>query len=285
MKEKGIIYKITNPNGKVYIGQTTNLLKRKGAYKRLDSCIQNQVVLYRSLKKYGWDTHIFEIIENCDFEKLNVRERYWQDFYDVLGKNGLNCRLTETNDLKRVSTIELSINMAKADENLLASYLEIWNLYVSGKNTSYIKNLYPHVNNKVIWKIKSGTHWFNKYLEEKYNINYNDYKHFIPSNRFSFEQKTEVLKLYYENDYTVKQISEMLNCNALTLYKILKIEKRKPSKKSNVIIQSDLDGNFIREWNSTTEIQDVLKFSKNSINAACNGTLKTYKKYKWKYKK
>ena len=32
MSKKGIIYKITNPNSKIYIGQTTKLLKRKGAY-------------------------------------------------------------------------------------------------------------------------------------------------------------------------------------------------------------------------------------------------------------
>ena len=67
MSKKGIIYKITNPNSKIYIGQTTKLLKRKGAYKRLDSCIQNQIILYRSLKKYGWNAHSFEIIESCDF--------------------------------------------------------------------------------------------------------------------------------------------------------------------------------------------------------------------------
>lgn len=285
MSKKGIIYKITNPNSKIYIGQTTKLLKRKGAYKRLDSCIQNQIILYRSLKKYGWDAHSFEIIESCDFEKLNERERYWQEFYDVLGENGLNCRLTETNSLKRVSTIELSINLAKADENLLKVYLEIWNLYISGKNTTYIKNLYPDIDNKVVWKIKSGTHWFNKYLEEKYNIFYNDYKHLIPLNRFSSEQKAEILRLYYKEDYTVKQISKMLNCNFLTIYKILKIDKRKPSKKPNIIIQLDLNNNFIKEWTSAKEIENTLKFSRNSINAACNGNLKTYKKYKWKYKK
>lgn len=285
MDNKGVIYKITNPNGKIYIGQTTKLLKRKGAYKRLDSCIQNQIVLYRSLKKYGWDAHTFEIIENCDYEKLNERERYWQDFYNVLGKNGLNCILTETTELKRVYTTALSISRAKADENLLTSYLEIWNLYISGKNTKYINNLYPDIDDKVIWKIKSGTHWFNKYLKEKYDIHYDDYKHLIPLNRFSYKQKAEILKLYYEENYTVKQVSEILNCSPITLYKILKINKRKPSKKSNVVIQLDLENNFIKEWTSAKEIENVLKFSKNSINAACNGTLKTYKKYKWKYKK
>ena len=45
----------------------------------------------------------FEIIEQCILTQLNERERYWQDYYDVLGINGLNCKLTETKDKSRGS--------------------------------------------------------------------------------------------------------------------------------------------------------------------------------------
>lgn len=54
------IYKITNPNGKIYIGQSTNIDKRFYRYKRLEC--KGQIKLYNSLKKYGWDAHIIEII-------------------------------------------------------------------------------------------------------------------------------------------------------------------------------------------------------------------------------
>jgi group I intron endonuclease len=91
------IYKITNPSGKVYIGQSTTLEKRRKQYSSMDNC-KNQTKLYRSLVKYGFSEHIFEIIEECEVPLLNARERYWQDFYDVLGKGGLNCRLQSTED-------------------------------------------------------------------------------------------------------------------------------------------------------------------------------------------
>ena len=51
----------------------------------------------RSFKKYGVKNHIFEVIEECLVENLNKRERYWQEYYNVLNE-GLNCRLTETEE-------------------------------------------------------------------------------------------------------------------------------------------------------------------------------------------
>lgn len=90
------IYKITSPTGKVYIGQAVDIVGRKKKYSRL-SC-KKQPRLYNSLLKYGYSAHTFEVMEECKVEELNVRERYWQDFYNVLGKNGLNCKLTTTVD-------------------------------------------------------------------------------------------------------------------------------------------------------------------------------------------
>ena len=90
------IYKITSPTGKVYIGQSTDIGKRLGAYKRLEC--KSQTRLYNSIVKYDFYHHIFEVIEECAIEQLNIRERYWQDVYDVLSKKGLNCRLTGTDD-------------------------------------------------------------------------------------------------------------------------------------------------------------------------------------------
>jgi group I intron endonuclease len=91
------IYKITSPSGKVYIGQSVNLKKRRREYSHLQSC-KNQKKLYVSLVKYGFSEHIFEVIEECEVGVLNERERHWQDFYNVLGEGGLNLRLTQTND-------------------------------------------------------------------------------------------------------------------------------------------------------------------------------------------
>lgn len=91
------IYKITSPTGKVYIGQSINIEQRFQYYAKLN-CIE-QVKLLRSLQKYTPENHNFEIIEECVESELNLRERYWQEQYDVLNKEkGLNLRYTKVGD-------------------------------------------------------------------------------------------------------------------------------------------------------------------------------------------
>lgn len=99
------IYKVTNPNFRVYIGQSINIEKRFKQYSKIQNC-NRQTILKRSLEKYGSENHIFEIIEECSIEELNNKERYWQDYYDVLSKNGLNCVLTQSDDKVRIWSIE-----------------------------------------------------------------------------------------------------------------------------------------------------------------------------------
>lgn len=105
------IYKITNPNGKVYVGQSTNIESRKKQYSRLDNCKQ-QIKLYHSLVKYSFTNHSFEVVEECVVEELNIRERYWQEFYNVL-EEGLNLRLTETSDRSGKLSKETKEKMSK----------------------------------------------------------------------------------------------------------------------------------------------------------------------------
>lgn len=89
------IYKITSPSGKIYIGQSINIQKRWKHYAELFNC-KNQPKLYNSFLKYGVDKHKFDVIALCLAEDLNEIERYYQDLFSAIGKNGLNCLLTNT---------------------------------------------------------------------------------------------------------------------------------------------------------------------------------------------
>jgi group I intron endonuclease len=89
------IYKITSPSGRVYIGQSIAIDIRMNQYRQGYNC-KGQPRLHVSLVKYSFSEHIFEIVEQCSVEELNIRERHWQDFYNVLGEMGLNCKLQNT---------------------------------------------------------------------------------------------------------------------------------------------------------------------------------------------
>ena len=111
----GYIYKIVSPSNRVYIGQTISLQRRLSAYKRNDC--KGQKRLFNSFNTYGFENHIFEVIEECDDDKLNERERHYQDFYNVLSKNGLNCKLTNTNDKKLVHSEESLKKISESSKN------------------------------------------------------------------------------------------------------------------------------------------------------------------------
>lgn len=114
------IYKITSPSGRIYVGQSLDVQKRISHYSRLYNC-KGQPKLYRSLLKYGASEHIFEVVEECEVDQLNVRERYWQDVYSVLGEQGLNCILTKTEDLPRVQSKETLEKRAESNRGKVRS--------------------------------------------------------------------------------------------------------------------------------------------------------------------
>ena len=112
------IYKITNPIEKIYIGQSTDLKKREETYSRLNC--KNQIKLYNSILKYGWEQHKFEIIEECSLDQLNEKEMYWGLYYDVLGENGLNLKL---GDAKGKCSEETKQKMSQTHKNIDKSYI------------------------------------------------------------------------------------------------------------------------------------------------------------------
>lgn len=82
------IYKITNPSGRIYIGQSRNFDVRLKYYKGL-KC-KSQPKLYNSFLKYGFDAHKIEIIERCETHRLNELEIFYIRKYESV-RYGMNC--------------------------------------------------------------------------------------------------------------------------------------------------------------------------------------------------
>lgn len=198
------IYKIISPTNKIYIGQSLNIKKRFNSYKNLHC--KSQIKLYHSLKKYGYINHVFEIIEECEFDNLNERERYYQDLYDVLNQiKGLNCKLTETNDksgkLSRETCIKIGIahkdkiitneqreNMSKGHKNRIVSDNQKLLMKINYHNQ--IKKL-GNPNSKKVICIKTGKIW-NTIKECAENINLNK------------SHLAKCLKGFYKNKTTIR---------------------------------------------------------------------------------
>ena len=88
------IYKITNPSGKVYIGQSWNIEKRWKEYEGLH--VKQQPKILSSLQKHGVSNHIFELV--CELPPdtsqlvLDTYEKLYWAMYRDCGYDMMNLR-------------------------------------------------------------------------------------------------------------------------------------------------------------------------------------------------
>ena len=98
------IYKITNKlNGKVYIGQSVDIDTRW----RQHINAKDDMLIHKSIQKYGAENFSFEVLLECPAEMLNDWERDMIALYDCISPNGYNlteggggCKCSEETRLK-----------------------------------------------------------------------------------------------------------------------------------------------------------------------------------------
>ena len=263
------IYKITSLTGKVYIGQSTNLEKRKDNYVKL-RC-NKQPKLYNSLKKHDWENHIFEIIEECDAKLLNEKEIYWGLYYNVLGENGLNCRLGDANGLCSEETKQ-KIGLAnsgpkpngfnqKLNRPVLQFNLngELIKEYPSMSEAVRILNFKIH---EVLRGTAKTTHGYIFKYKDEWDGNLPTIKpHGTLGKQQPFKGRISPTK------------GKSINKNPKT-------EEFK-NILSKPVLQLDLEGNIINEFKSQTEVKQLLNIDPQNV---LRGKTKTAGGYKWKYK-
>lgn len=87
-----VIYKLTSPSGKMYIGKAKDFNLRMNQHRRYAE--QGKLFpLYKAIRYYGWDVFQKEIIDTAEtIEELNEKEKYWIAKYNTyLTEFGYNC--------------------------------------------------------------------------------------------------------------------------------------------------------------------------------------------------
>lgn len=99
----GYIYKITTPNNRIYVGMTKDLKRRIADY-RWKGKKQISSIINMSIQKYGWESHILEVLEELDNSLLNEREIFWiKEYNSFNADNPLGCNLTRGGEGGQVS--------------------------------------------------------------------------------------------------------------------------------------------------------------------------------------
>ena len=112
------IYKIESPTGKIYIGQSVDIGRRWRYHKEMRDKYK-KTILYRSFIKYGTETHIFTLLEECPKDKLNEREKFYIEKYDTFDtKHGMNLTSGGDSNVKMSREAKEKISKAKKGKSI-----------------------------------------------------------------------------------------------------------------------------------------------------------------------
>ena len=162
---KGIIYKITNKaDGRVYIGQTVQLLSRRWLKHKVElrHGKHHNRFLQRAYDKYGEDAFSIEVIEYCAEKDLDTLEREWIKHYSANDRDkGYNLE-SGGNEKKHhdQETIELLVLTHRCRNNKLTpeQVIEIKKAIISGDTIREIAKKYG-VTDHCIHRIKKLQNW------------------------------------------------------------------------------------------------------------------------------
>lgn len=153
------IYKITNIiNNKCYIGQSIDINRR---FSRHKTYAKNKIdyPLYKDINMFGLENFTFEIVELCHNRDLNIREKYWIDFYNsvqqgynlTIGGQSLSIKLLKLTEDDIDNIIDMLKNRLDLSQNEIADIMAV------GIDTiSEINNGKTRIRNNINYPIREN---------------------------------------------------------------------------------------------------------------------------------
>ena len=239
------IYKWTSPSGKSYVGQAINLKKRARQFKTVKYYTNNGSAIDNARSKYNDFTKWqYEILEECDIDHLNEKEIFWINELETYTKG--------YNSTKGGDGTKGVVLSEERKEKLRSGVLKAMS---EGKYDEWFRSEELKQQTSDRFKGRVWTEEQRKQISES-----------LKGNIISDDQKNKIsksLKNKYEKGFVNKN-------------QILKVSKR--------VSQHDLNGNFIKEFNSLHQAALAMdKKDAKQIRRACNGRRKNVYGYIWKF--
>lgn len=275
------IYKIQNLiNNKVYIGQSVDINYR---FKNHISDSFNpksksyDTAIHRAIRKYGVDNFSFEIIENCDVDKLNDREIYWIKKYDSYG-NGYNM----THGGEGVSSIDRQY---------------VYDLWDQGMSVGEISDYAKHDKHSIIHILKNYDNYSNDESYKRGRIlasknNSRKIKQYDLNGNFisMYDNINEAAQIVNTKAANIRAVICGLQLTAAGFQWVLEgqespgICKVIGKNEKRPVVQLDKDKQFIAEYESVSLATKSINLKNpNSIVTCCKGKGKTAGGYYWMY--
>lgn len=270
LSDKGV-YMITNINTDIkYIGST--ILSFSDRWRRHLNGLRRNVgntVLLNIYHKYGLSGFRFSILEsmnNSSMLEIRNRERYWIEYYDTY-RYGANCTENTLNSFdgcnRRSYTDEDKLKLLITSPNRKPVYL------YNEDGTLVSKFLSSADCDRYLGLRKGRTNWAINHplraLKRKYYPTY--------------EERT-----WCPKDIKIKNRLEAAKKAAITRkkhYVVTDIQKEKlriSNPKRREVALYDLEGNFVKKFNSFNECDDYLKLYRGTTSKVFRGLTKVLRK-------
>lgn len=266
----GYIYKITSPNGKIYIGQTINLKKRFNEYGRKKFSAQSK--LWNNCISYDWNPNdknedgrtlkYVELLEVCDVLQLDEKEIYYINLYSSFDSNhGLNLTIGG----KGNSVVSDEVKQKISNTNKGRKFSEELKAQVkekkvgkpgNRKGTKHSKESLKKISESL--KGKPG-YWQDKKMSEEARNKMSESKKGKPSHR-----KDVIL-----SEETKKKISES--------------KKGGITHNAKKIYQYDINKKLMKIWPNITSIKKELHISHNRFTKHLNNDIVLFNSFWFDY--
>lgn len=266
------VYMITHTSTNIkYVGSTiTSFRERWRAHLNgLKRGIGNRVLL-NIYNKYGIDGFRFSIIEysHSTMEEVRMRERYWIEHYDTY-KNGANCTLDTDCAFKNFDRRELTTEdrmkymLSSATKKKVYLYDKYGTLLYVFPSSVACDRFLGLPKRRTNWAIN---HPF-KSLRGRYFPSYED-KKWNPMEE-AYKKKCEAMQK------VAKQRKQNGSYNVTEAQKN-KIRQSNPNRRQVALY--DLEGNFIKSFNSMNECDDYLNLYRGTTSKVFRGLTKVLRK-------
>lgn len=225
---KGFIYKITNQvNGKVYIGQTRQSVESRWNQHKAKAKhhTDGNNYFHNAINKYGEEQFKVEVLEECDFDKLDSREIYYIAKYNTFG-DGYNTTIG---------------GGGKRIPDVYNKYEEIKDLYLSGFSSNWIAEKF-NVDKTTIVKILKGLGI--KLRDRSFKLNRYELNSLIDDYLQGSSLKS-IAKRYGVSSWAVKQ--KLLENN---------VDLR---QRTSILENENLQLELIEEWKSGVSASELIK--------------------------
>lgn len=217
------IYIIKNKINKLcYIGQSVDIYCRWTAHKQAAKNIENQsshTKIHKAMRELGIDNFYIEILELCEYNKLDEKEIYWISFYNTYhyGYNmtpGGQGNVGESNG-RALLTREIVEDIRMA----YASHIPFREVYDKYKGKISKRGL------QKVWSFETWTYIMPEvYTEENKEWHRTKAKGFQQTNLNNCQKQFDINKInriknLRQQGYSYRKIAEELNCSYTTVRK------------------------------------------------------------------